>query len=56
MQVFNELSVNSWSSINALNACIGDIDEDQQNTIMEAEMASQRGGGETGEASHFLLQ
>ena len=54
MQVFNELSVSSWSSVSALNNCIGDIDEDHQNTIMEAEMKSQRGGGSTGEASHIL--
>ena len=54
MQVFNELSVSSWSSVSALNNCIGNIDEDHQNTIMEAEMKSQRGGGSTGEASHIL--
>ena len=52
MQVFNELSVSSWSSISALNECIGDIDEDHSNSIMEAEMQSQRGGGDTGEVSH----
>ena len=56
MQVFNELSVSSWSSISALNECIGDIDEDHSNSIMEAEMESQRGGGNTGEASDFLSQ
>lgn len=56
MQVFNELSVSSWSSISALNECIGDIDEDHSNSIMEAEMQSQRGGGDTGEASCLLSQ
>ena len=55
-QVFNELSVSSWSSISALNECIGDIDEDHSNSIMEAEMKSQRGDEKTGEASHRLSQ
>lgn len=55
MQVFKELSVSSWSSVSALNSCIGNIDEDHQNTIMEAEMKSQRGGGSTGEASHIFF-
>lgn len=53
MQVFRELSVDSWSSVAALNSCIGNIDEDEENSIMQAEMASQRGGGDTGEASHL---
>lgn len=55
MQVFRELSVDSWSSVAALNTCIGNIDEDEENSIMQAEMASQRGGGDTGEASHLCF-
>ncbi|KAL3159117.1 hypothetical protein ABBQ32_011113 [Trebouxia sp. C0010 RCD-2024] len=52
-KVFRELSVDSWSSVAALNSCIGNIDEDEENSIMQAEMASQRGGGDTGEV--FIL-
>ena len=49
LQVFNELNGDSWSSISALRECIGDIQEDRDNAIMEEEMASQRGDADTGE-------
>ena len=48
-QVFDELNGDSWSSIPALRECIGDIQEDRDNAIMEEEMASQRGDADTGE-------
>lgn len=52
-RVFTELNGDSWSSLSALRSCIGDIQEDRDNSIMEAEMASQRGDADTGEV--FIL-
>ena len=54
MQVFSELHGDDWSSLNALRECIGDIQEDRTNAIMEAEMASQRGDSDTGEVSNHV--
>ena len=51
LQVFNELHGSDWSSLQALRDCIGDIQADMTNDIMEAEMASQRGDHDTGEVS-----
>lgn len=51
LQVFNELHGSDWSSLQALRDCIGDIQADRTNDIMEAEMASQRGDHDTGEVS-----
>ena len=56
LQVFNELHGDSWSSLQALRDCIGDIQEDRNNDIMEAEMDSQRGSADTGEVLPTLLQ
>ncbi len=55
VQVFNELNGDSWSSMSALRDCIGNIEEDRDNSIMEAEMASQRGDADTGEVCTLLL-
>ena len=41
--------------MSALRDCIGNIEEDRDNSIMEAEMASQRGDSDTGEVSPLLL-
>ena len=49
MQVFNELEGNTWSSLAQLRSCIGDVDGDADNVLMEAEMKRQRGNTETGE-------
>lgn len=54
LQVFNELHGSDWSSLHALRECIGDIQEDRTNDIMEAEMASQRGNKDTGEVNYVL--
>ena len=54
VQVFSELHGDDWSSLNALRECIGDIQEDRTNAIMEAEMASQRGDSDTGEVSSHV--
>ena len=48
-QVFNELQGNTWSSLAQLRSCIGDVDGDADNTLMEEEMRRQRGNTETGE-------
>jgi len=49
LQVFNELEGNTWSSLAQLRSCIGDVDGDADNALMEAEMKRQRGNTETGE-------
>jgi len=54
-QVFSELNGDSWSSLPALRNCIGNIQEDRENSIMEAEMASQRGDADTGEVCYTLI-
>ena len=38
-----------WGSLADLHACVGDVRADADNALMEAEMARQRGGGDTGE-------
>lgn len=55
LQVFSELNGDSWSSLSALRSCIGDIQEDRDNSIMEAEMASQRGDADTGEVRFCVV-
>ena len=55
MQVFSELNGDSWSSLSALRNCIGNIQEDRENSIMEAEMASQRGDADTGEVRYTVI-
>ena len=55
MQVFSELNGDAWSSLSALRNCIGNIQEDRDNSIMEAEMTSQRGDADTGEASYIAI-
>ena len=59
LQVFNELQGNTWSSLAQLRSCIGDVDGDADNVLMEDEMRRQRGNTETGEVralrSAFLL-
>ena len=55
MQVFSELNGDSWSSLSALRNCIGNIQEDRENSIMEAEMASQRGDSDTGEVHYTVI-
>lgn len=52
-QVFNELDGNTWSSLAKLRACVGDVNADVDNEIMEAEMKRQRGNSDTGEVSHL---
>ncbi len=47
--MFNELQGNTWSSLAKLRGCIGDVDGDADNALMEAEMKRQRGNTETGE-------
>lgn len=47
--MFNELQGNTWSSLAKLRSCIGDVDGDADNALMEAEMKRQRGNTETGE-------
>ncbi len=54
-QVFSELNGDSWSSLPALRNCIGNIQEDRENSIMEAEMASQRGDADTGEVRYSVI-
>ena len=49
-QVFNELHGNEWSSLSALRDCVGDVNLNSDNALMEVEMKRQRGGGGTGEA------
>ena len=49
LQVFNELQGNTWSSLAQLRSCIGDVDGDADNVLMEDEMRRQRGNTETGE-------
>lgn len=49
VQVFNELQGNTWSSLAKLRGCIGDVDGDADNALMEAEMKRQRGNTDTGE-------
>ncbi|CAK0785896.1 hypothetical protein CVIRNUC_009109 [Coccomyxa viridis] len=48
-RVFNELQGNTWSSLAQLRSCIGDVDGDADNVLMEDEMRRQRGNTETGE-------
>ncbi|KAK9804195.1 hypothetical protein WJX72_000406 [[Myrmecia] bisecta] len=48
-RVFTELNGNQWSSLDKLRQCIGDINADAENAIMEAEMKSQKGDASTGE-------
>ena len=48
-RIWGEIGANEWSSLGALNACIGDIDADISNDIFEGEMRSQRGDAVTGE-------
>ena len=48
-QVFNALGGNTWSSLAKLRACIGDVAQDADNPLLEAEMKRQQGGKETGE-------
>lgn len=60
LQVFNELNTDNWSTVEELRSCIGDINADQKNDIMEAEMESQRGSQDVGEVrasrlSHLIL-
>ena len=47
--MFNELQGNTWSSLAKLRSCIGDVDGDADNALMEAEMKRQRGNTDTGE-------
>ena len=47
--MFNELQGNTWSSLAQLRSCIGDVDGDADNVLMEDEMRRQRGNTETGE-------
>ena len=49
--MFNALQGNTWSSLAKLRSCIGDVDGDADNALMEAEMKRQRGNTETGEVS-----
>ncbi len=56
MQVFNELDGNTWSSLAKLRACIGDVDADADNPLLESEMKRQRGNSETGEVGSFFLK
>jgi hypothetical protein len=53
-QVFNELDGNTWSSLSKLRACIGDVNDDMDSPLMEAEMKRQRGNSETGEVRAHL--
>ena len=47
--MFNELDGNTWSSLAKLRSCIGDVDADADNPLLESEMKRQRGNSETGE-------
>ena len=49
MQVFIAIGGPNWSSLDKLRSCIGDMDADVNNPIMEAEMLSQQGDSTTGE-------
>ena len=48
-QVFTQVGGEEWSSLAAFHDCVGDINADQRNDMMEHEMESQRGGGDVGE-------
>ena len=49
LQVFTQVGGEEWSSLAAFHDCVGDINADQRNDMMEHEMESQRGGGDVGE-------
>ena len=55
VQVFNQLGGNTWSSLAKLRGCIGDVDADVDNALMEAEMKRQRGNSDTGEVRSLSL-
>ena len=55
LQVFTQVGGEEWSSLAAFHDCVGDINADQLNDMMEHEMDSQRGGGDVGEVRSSLL-
>lgn len=55
LQVFSQVGGEEWSSLAAFHDCVGDINADQRNDMMEHEMESQRGGGDVGEVQPSLL-
>ncbi|KAK9843909.1 hypothetical protein WJX84_009562 [Apatococcus fuscideae] len=52
-RVFSELAGDDWSNKDALRSCIGDINADTNNAMMQMEMQSQRGSSQEGEV--FIL-
>ena len=55
LQVFTQVGGEEWSSLAAFHDCVGDINADQRNDMMEHEMESQRGGGDVGEVRSSLV-
>lgn len=47
-KVFHEINADNWGNIDDLNRCIGNIDDDTPHSIMEEQLAAQRGGGKEG--------
>lgn len=43
LQIFKDIGGEKWSSLRALNSCMGDIDEDKASPILDKEMVGQRG-------------
>ena len=52
-KVFGDVGGTSWSSLSALRQCVGNVKKDEENGMLEAEMARQRGGDGDGEV--FIL-
>ena len=55
LQVFTQVGGEEWSSLAAFHDCVGDINADQRNDMMEHEMESQRGARDVGEVRSLLL-
>ncbi|KAL4443975.1 hypothetical protein ABPG75_011712 [Micractinium tetrahymenae] len=55
MQVFAEINKDSWSSVAALEACIGEEKADAPHPIMDAQMVAQKGNETSGSGEVFIL-
>ena len=54
-KVFAQVNADAWSSVAALNACIGAQEADEPHQIMEAQMVAQKGEEAGAEGEVFIL-